>query len=375
MSIYKRGTTYSYDFWSGGKRFTGNTGATTRAKANEFIVDMKRKLRLDREAGTKDITLAEALRTQVDSNSKADTSISTYETRIKRLTGQIEGHWGFDPKKFMSSLTTADIETLKVRRQGEGMAPSTVAVEIGQLKAAHALCKAMGFAVDHTTVFKRPRFKPKMRSLSADEERKLIEAMHPATRAATMPWGTLEAAPRHVRAGLWDLHDLVVFLLDTGCRHNEAVKARWSDVSVDLKTIDVRRWKTGKETVVYTTARLREVLTRRSKERGNATLFIFAAAADPTKPRPYRVTAITDVMDRLGFNADGSVERWGRATVHSLRHTYASKLLRTGKYDLYRLKDRLGHSSIKSTEIYGHLEVDDDARKASEILDDLEGVS
>jgi integrase len=145
-------------------------------------------------------------------------------------------------------------------------------------------------------------------------------------------------------------------------------------VSVDLKTIDVRRWKTGKETVVYTTKRLRDVLKRRSGERGNTTLFIFAAAEDPTKPRPYRVTAITDVMDRIGLNTGDNVTRWGRATVHSLRHTYASKLLRTGKYDLYRLKDRLGHSSIKSTEIYGHLEVDDDARKASEILDDLEAV-
>lgn len=371
MSIYKRGSTYSYDFFMEGKRHTGNTGETSKAKAQEYVVDLKRKLRDEKTSGLKDITLAKLLELQLSSSPKAETSLVTYETRIKRLLGQLEGHFGFSPEMSIGDLKTEHVETLKTRRASEGMAPSTVAVEIGQLKAAYNLAKALGYRVNYSTVFKRPKHRPKMRALSLEEEAKLIEAMDPERRAKSLPWGSLASCPLHVRRGLQDLYDLTVFLLDTGCRHNEAVRCRWSDVSLDFKSIDVKRWKTGNETLVFTTKRLREVLERRSKGRKVGDVWLFAAAEDTSQPRPYRVTAISDMMDRLGFNEGGNEERYGRATVHSLRHTYASKLLRSGQYDLARTRDRLGQKSIKSTEIYAHLDKRADAKAAAEILDDL----
>jgi integrase len=371
MSVYKRGSTYSYDFFLSGRRHTGNTGATSKAKANEYVVDMKRRLREEQETGIKDISIEDALNLQLSSTSKAATSLTTYATRIKRLIGKIEGHWGFDPTKLLSTLTTVDVETLKVRRVAEGMSPSTVAVEVGQLKAAYNLAKSLGYRVDQRTTFKRPRFKPKMRALSLEEEAKLVEAMLPTNRIQRLPWGSLELAPIHVRVGMWDLYDLTVFLLDTGCRHNEAVKCRWTDVSLNFDTLDVRRWKTGNESIIYPTRRLKDVLRRRYKERKTDALFVFPAASDPTSPRPYRVTGISDTMEWLGLNQNGNEQRFGRATVHSLRHTYASKLLRSRKYDLAGVRDRLGQSSIKSTEIYAHLDQNEEAKRATDILDEL----
>ncbi|OQA92180.1 MAG: Tyrosine recombinase XerD [Elusimicrobia bacterium ADurb.Bin231] len=46
------------------------------------------------------------------------------------------------------------------------------------------------------------------------------------------------------------------------------------------------------------------------------------------------------------------------SSFHTLRHTFASSLAIAG-VDLYRISKLLGHSSIKTTEIYAHLQPSD----------------
>ena len=43
-------------------------------------------------------------------------------------------------------------------------------------------------------------------------------------------------------------------------------------------------------------------------------------------------------------------------TIHTLRHTFASRLVQAG-IDIYKVKDLLGHKSLKMTERYAHLAV------------------
>ena len=43
-----------------------------------------------------------------------------------------------------------------------------------------------------------------------------------------------------------------------------------------------------------------------------------------------------------------------RVSAHTLRHSYATQMLRMG-VDLRSLQEALGHSSVKTTEIYTHV--------------------
>jgi site-specific recombinase XerD len=52
---------------------------------------------------------------------------------------------------------------------------------------------------------------------------------------------------------------------------------------------------------------------------------------------------------------------------HSLRHSFASNLVQNG-VPLYTIKELLGHSSISTTEIYSHLNMDS-LREAVKKLD------
>jgi len=46
-------------------------------------------------------------------------------------------------------------------------------------------------------------------------------------------------------------------------------------------------------------------------------------------------------------------------TTHKLRHTFASQLA-IGGVSIYKIKQWMGHSDIKTTEVYAHLSPEDD---------------
>lgn len=57
---------------------------------------------------------------------------------------------------------------------------------------------------------------------------------------------------------------------------------------------------------------------------------------------------------------------------HDLRHTFASRLLSSGKVDIYQMQKLLGHKDIRMTERYSHL-ADETLRKAAQSADEIFG--
>lgn len=63
--------------------------------------------------------------------------------------------------------------------------------------------------------------------------------------------------------------------------------------------------------------------------------------------------AMRRIMEKLGFN-DGVDDPRNLVVWHTLRHTFATRMLEAG-VDIYTLKELLGHASVTTTEIYLHL--------------------
>jgi integrase len=79
--------------------------------------------------------------------------------------------------------------------------------------------------------------------------------------------------------------------------------------------------------------------------------------------------SIGQAMDAAGLNTPDLVARHGRATPHSLRHTFASWLVQNGA-ELHE-SGALGHSSVSMTQRYAHLSKSATVAKLGGILTNM----
>lgn len=162
-----------------------------------------------------------------------------------------------------------------------------------------------------------------------------------------------------------DCKDMIIILVDTGMRYSELSNLTWSSIDKDNKTINVYRYKVDKEGLITTTNRVRSILSRR---RQTEDVYVFSHRDNKNKPRPHSTKAIMRAADRAGLNSEHSVSRYGRFTVHSLRDTFATRLVKAG-CSLYEVQIMLGHSSPQMTQKYAHLASKDVSDKVARILE------
>lgn len=137
---------------------------------------------------------------------------------------------------------------------------------------------------------------------------------------------------------------VVLYLLSTGARLNEALKAEWKDIDRKGRTwtIPIRNAKSKKVRRVPLSDAALRVLDKLRTEGRSPYLFVSPRTGE-------RLTEIAKVWDRIRRKAEMPDLR-----LHDLRHTYASLLVNAG-VPIYEVKEILGHSDIKITERYSHL--------------------
>jgi integrase len=152
---------------------------------------------------------------------------------------------------------------------------------------------------------------------------------------------------------------VIKILLYTGIRRSELVFLTWDDVDFTNKRIIIQS-KPGFHTKSY---KPRSIPMNKELERTIMDLpqkgkFIF----DKGNGEPlYTPDFYSAEFRKLLIEADIK-----GATLHSLRHTFASHLVMKG-VDLRTVQELLGHSTIKVTECYSHLSPDHRSR-AVEVL-------
>jgi integrase len=143
------------------------------------------------------------------------------------------------------------------------------------------------------------------------------------------------------------VHDMALLSLDTGLRAGEVFALDWEHVDLDNGLIHVVDTKSGKNRTAYMTDRVKAILEAMPEQQG----FVFPSN---TGERIGQISAtFMRAVDDLKMNV-GLTDKRNKATFHSLRHTFASRLVQSG-VDLYVIKELMGHSTLALTERYSHI--------------------
>ena len=142
-------------------------------------------------------------------------------------------------------------------------------------------------------------------------------------------------------------HRLIFILIySAGLRVGEVVRLKTDDINYDRKLIHVRQSKGMKDRVTLLSDIASDALNTYLKAQ-LTDLWLFPGGQGKSH---LSERAVQKVFERARLKAGISKE----ATVHSLRHSFATHLLEGGT-DLRYIQELLGHSSSKTTEIYTHV--------------------
>lgn len=154
---------------------------------------------------------------------------------------------------------------------------------------------------------------------------------------------------------------IVPMLLLTGARKREVLNARWEDFDIDNRLWRIPFTKTGKPRTVPMSDGVMSILDTVPRIAGSAAVF-----PNPTTGKPY--VTIHDAWHTARKRAGLEDVR-----MHDLRHSFASILINSGR-SLYEVQHLLGHTQVKTTERYAHLQ-QDTLMKAANVVAALVGTA
>lgn len=315
----------------------------------------------ERTAARQAETVNDLLDVFITNHLKAKRKIGT----VRLNTGYIENH--IRPalgRKAANAVTVADIGRLH-RSIGKAY-PVTANRVISLLGTIYAHAIKTGALPDD---IKNPaagiepfREQARERFLTGDELQRLGDAIHEAETVG-IPWEPdpgkkVKHAPkpenRRTKIDQFAAAALRL-LLFTGCRLREILNLRWSEVDAERGVLFLPDSKTGRKTVVLSTAAM-EVLSALPRL-GTYVIAGESAGRADERPRSDLNKPWRSVRKRAGL--DG-------VRLHDLRHSFASVGAGAG-LGLPVIGKLLGHSQASTTQRYAHLDVDP-VRRAADII-------
>jgi site-specific recombinase XerD len=144
-------------------------------------------------------------------------------------------------------------------------------------------------------------------------------------------------------------------LFSTGLRVSELVKLNTDSINMQRREFGVIG-KGGKSRLVFLSDRAAETLSRYLKVRKDSFKPLFirysGAVIEENKGERMRLTARS--VERIVKKYVKASRLPVDATVHTLRHSFATDLLTNGA-DIRSVQEMLGHKNIATTQIYTHI--------------------
>ncbi|MBW6417308.1 site-specific integrase [Celeribacter sp. PS-C1] len=335
MKLYKRtGSPYWwYSFTANGKRYRGSTKRqlADQQGAKRFLSEKYNNALNNSQFGEKaEITLEDAFWV----------TLSEVSGQTKRLYTSASNHLFdfFGKEKLLSSLTDIDIEQYVSERKRLRKKANTIR---GELKALFRAANRVAKTHKTNRDLEMPKLKGfvKTRYLTDAEEAKIV------TRLSTENTITDQKAL-----------NLFLVLIDTGMRLREATNLAWEDIDTKRSTIEVYRPKTESLSLVPITQRVLKVFEA------------LKGQEQPFEKMEWAIKHLNRVIDGVCNNSPQKTAQRGKATIHSLRDTYATRLRKRGM-PLSDIAVLLGHTTAAMSAKYAHLESSDVLETARSLLE------
>ena len=219
----------------------------------------------------------------------------------------------------ISNVTAKMIEQYKQERQ-KTIKPVSLNIELRALKAAFQVAVSWGYLKENP--FKKVK---QIRIEETDVPRHL-------TREEISR--LLNAVDDEKMRLLFEIY------LNTGGRRNEVLSLTWKNIDLKNQTATfVNGTKFGKKRIVPLNQRALEILTHLRKSAHSLSNRIFNYEKNYISRRFKYYARKARLPESI--------------KTHSLRHTFASLLI-DNSVDIHTIKELMGHSSVKVTEIYSH---------------------
>jgi integrase len=328
MGVFKRGKVYWIDFYDQNRKRIQESSHSSNLRDGENLLTL-RKAAVLRGVYKQPVKI-----TFGDFGKRYMEHAKTNKRSWLRDQQMLEHLYGFFGKeRLLTDLTPVDIEGYKIQRKSK-VSGSTVNRELALLKRMFNLAITWDLFFGSNPVRKVKffrEFNTGLRVLSPEEEKSLLQYASPY------------------------LQDLIRFALNTGLRIGEIFSLRWPSVDLKRGILTVFAPKTEKLREVPINSETRKVLEAWWLGKKNEIVFY-----NPETGKPF-------VDLKAGFALACGKAKISGVTWHTLRHTFASRLVNTG-VDIVTVKELLGHSSISVTMRYAHTNFDS-KRAAVEKLD------
>lgn len=325
MFLSKRSNGIWYVFYDqpNGKRTSKSTGTKYKAEAFKFLSNLENELKKRNDSKVIPIDLESYKKQYL----KYSESIHSYKT-TRSIKGIFNSFIEFIGNPQLSDITLSDVKTfLQIKRQ--------VSVYTSQKYLAY-LRKAFNEAMDNGYInsnpFKSiPNYKiPEKQPVFFNDNEFDVFIDSVDNRA---------------------LKDAFIFAVNTGLRINELTSLQWDQINFKDKFIILSNHnhltKSKKVRSIPLNIAAMQILVEREKINKSGNVFSYKGKnIDPTRLSKLFKKHIM----KAGLNP--------QLKFHSLRHTFASWLVQKG-VSIFHVSKLLGHSDIKTSEIYSHLRTDD----------------
>lgn len=351
MTVLRRGNSkYWYiQFQFNGRTYIRSSRTTDRRSAEIMETDWRKRLLGEKVLGLRErISIGDSLHSYCESK-RGTPNYVNIERIVRQLVQELPVSAPVD------ELTPQSLERLKATRLHNQNSLQTVKHVLGVIRGAVKHVKRLGYRVPDLEfpVIRVP--KGRLRYLSVDEEQRLLKALDPRRSVKGLP--PYELRNDLLKNQMQDLFDFVILLLDTGARYSEVAGLEWKQVNLKDRSIQLWRPKVQNQSVLFMTDRVYAVIARREQEA--ETQYVFTNKKG--NARAYSGNGLKKAFRRAGLND---------CSPHTLRHTHATRLIQNG-LNIYEVKEMLGHSDIKTTMRYAHLEQRVISKKARDIIDHL----